>query len=160
MRSVGSYGIRFWYDPLRKAAASARELITAASQQFNLPADQWQAKAGFITHEASGQSIPFGDLVEAATKLPLPEAPKLLTADNRSIELADQRRVDIPAKVNGSAVFGADITLDNMLHGAVRMSPVFGADVKTVDADSIKSMPGVVDIAHVPNGVVVIADTS
>ncbi|MEM8541925.1 MAG: molybdopterin cofactor-binding domain-containing protein, partial [Pseudomonadota bacterium] len=160
MRSVGSYGIRAWYDPLRTAAAQAREvLIHAASQQTSLPKDELSAKDGFIVHQASDKKIPFGDLVAVAATLPVPEQPTLLTKGQRKVSMADKRRLDIPAKTDGSAVFGTDVKIDNMLHGAVRMSPVYGAEVKSFDRDSIKDMPGVVEIAEIPNGVVVIADS-
>ena len=160
MRSVGSYGIRAWYDPLRIAAARAREvLIQAASLQTELPQDQWYAKDGYIVHKNSERKIPFGELVASAAKLPVPEKPELLTKDNRQIAMADKRRLDSPAKVNGSAVFGTDVKIDNMLHGAVRMSPVYGAEVKKFDRDSVKDMPGVIDVVTVPHGVVVVANT-
>ncbi len=160
MRSVGSYGIRAWYDPLRIAAARAREvLIQAASLQTELPQNQWYAKDGYIVHKNSERNIPFGELVASAAKLPVPEKPELLTKDNRQIAMADKRRLDTPAKVNGSAVFGTDVKIDNMLHGAVRMSPVYGAQVKKFDRDSVKDMPGVIDVVTVPHGVVVVADT-
>jgi len=160
MRSVGSYGIRAWYDPLRIAAARAREvLIHAASLETGLSKDQWQAKDGYIVHKRSGRKFTFGELASTAATLPVPDKPELLTKDNRRIPMADLRRLDTPAKVNGSAVFGADVNIDNMLHGAVRMSLVYGAEVKTFDRASIKDMPGVVDIVTVPHGVVVIADS-
>jgi len=160
MRSVGSYGIRAWYDPLRTAAAQAREiLIHAASLQTNRPQAEWHTQNGFVVHKTSAKKIPFGELVAAAAELPIPEQPPLRNKDQRKIAMANQPRIDIPAKTNGSAEFGTDVKLDNMLHGAVRMSPVYGAEVKSVDRDSIKEMPGVVEIANIPNGVVVIADT-
>ncbi len=160
MRSVGSYGIRAWYDPLRIAAARAREvLIHAASVQTKLPRDQWYAKDGGIVHKDSARTLPFGQLVALAATLPVPEKPRLLTQDKRHIGMANRRRLDTPAKVNGAAVFGTDVKIDNMLHGAVRMSPVYGAEVKKIDRDSVADMPGVMDIVTVPHGVVVVADT-
>lgn len=160
MRSVGSYGIRAWYDPLRTAAARARTvLIQAASTEIGLPVDEWHTDDGHVVHTPSHRKIAFGDLVTQAAALPVPEKPELRNKDNRRIAMADRRRLDIPAKTNGSAVFGADVKLENMLHGAVRLSPVYGADVKHYDRDSVKDMPGVIEIADVPHGVVVIADT-
>jgi isoquinoline 1-oxidoreductase beta subunit len=160
MRSVGSYGIRAWYDPLRKAGAQARAvLIEAASNQLEVAADELKTEDGAVVHKASKKRIPFGELVAEAAQLPLPENPPLLPEDEHQITGRAMRRVDTPAKVNGSAVYGTDVKVPNMAHGAVRMSPVYGADVADVDRDSIADFPGVIDVVPIPNGVVVVADT-
>lgn len=160
MRSVGSYGIRAWYDPLRKAAAQARAvLIEAASNQLEVAADELKTKDGAVVHKANGNRISFGELVAEAAQLPLPENPPLLPEEERQITGRAMRRVDTPAKVNGSAVYGTDVKVPNMAHGAVRMSPVYGAEVADVDRDSIADFPGFIDVVSVPSGVVVVADT-
>ena len=160
MRSVGSFGIRAWYEPLRKAAAQARVvLLAAAADRLNVAADELDAIEGEIVHAATSRRIPFGDLVEAAASLPLPEDPSLRPASDRKITGRPMRRVDTPPKVDGSAVFGTDVNIEGMLHGAVRMSPVFGGEVERFDRDSIADLPGVVDVVDIPNGVVVVADS-
>ena len=76
MRSVGSFGIRAWYDPLRKAAAQARAvLIAAAADRLKVSAEELDAVNGEIVHAATSRRISFGELTEAAAGLPLPEAP-------------------------------------------------------------------------------------
>ena len=160
MRSVGSYGIRAWHDPLRLAAAQARTVLTiAASKRLGVPAAELHTENSTVIHKASGRSINFGDLVADAVKLPIPEKPDLLPDSARKITGRAMRRVDTPAKINGSAIYGTDVSVPNMLHGAVRMSPVYGAEVEKFDRKSIADFPGVVDVVAVPNGVVVVADT-
>lgn len=160
MRSVGSFGIRAWHDPLRQAAAQARAvLIAAASKQLEVAADELKTEDGAVVHAASRRRIPFGNLVADAARLPLPEHPPLLPAAERRLTGRAMRRVDTPAKVNGSAVYGTDVVVPDMVYGAVRMSPVYGADVADFDRDSIADFPGVIDVAPIPNGVVVVADT-
>jgi len=160
MRSVGSYGIRAWYEPLKKAAAQVRAvLLQAASERWRVPPGELNAADGYVAHSVSGRRIAFGDLVEAAARLPLPEDPPMRPAPEANGSARSTGRVDVPAKVDGSAVFGTDVDIPGSLHGAVRMSPVYGADVADVDADSIEGFPGVEAIVPVPNGVVVVADS-
>ena len=160
MRSVGSYGIRAWHDPLRLAAAQARAvLIAAASARLKVAAAELNTADGAVVHTASGRRIRFGELAAAAARLPLPEKPPLLPESERRLTGRAMRRIDTPAKVNGSAVFGTDVKLPNMVHGAVRMSPVYGAEVVEFDRASIADFPGVIDVISVPHGVVVVADT-
>ncbi len=160
MRSVGSYGIRAWYEPLRKAAAQARNvLMAAASEEWGAPLAELDTVDGEVVHTPSGRRAPFGDLVEAAAQMPLPDEPVMRPDSDRRITGRPMRRVDTPAKVDGSAVFGVDVDVPGMLHGAVRLSPVYGAEVERFDAGSIASYPGVETVVPVPGGVVVVADT-
>ncbi|MEO0996295.1 MAG: molybdopterin cofactor-binding domain-containing protein [Pseudomonadota bacterium] len=160
MRSVGSYGIRAWYEPLRKAAAQARAvLVQAAARRLGVDAAGLDTVDGHVVHAASARRLPFGELAAAAAGLPVPEDPPLRPAGERRIVGRAMPRVDTPAKVDGTAVFGTDVHIDDMLHGAIHMSPVFGAQVAGYDRDAAMRMPGVVDVVAVPHGVVVVADT-
>jgi isoquinoline 1-oxidoreductase subunit beta len=160
MRSVGSYGIRYWHDPLRRAAAQARMVLTeAAAQRLGVPAASLVAEGGAVHHRASGRSLAFAELVEAAARLPVPAEPMLRPAGERSLTGRSVPRVDTREKVAGRAVFAQDVRLEGILHGAVRLAPVFGADVESFDAASVSAMPGVVAVARVPRGAVVIAET-
>ncbi|MEM8817716.1 MAG: molybdopterin cofactor-binding domain-containing protein, partial [Pseudomonadota bacterium] len=91
--------------------------------------------------------------------LPLSDDPPLRPDSERHVTGRPVPRVDTPAKVNGTAVFGTDVDVPGMLHGAVRMSPVFGAEVAGFDEESVAGFPGVAAVVPVPNGVVVVADT-
>ncbi|MEL7893719.1 xanthine dehydrogenase family protein molybdopterin-binding subunit [Vreelandella neptunia] len=160
MRSVGSFGIRFWHDPLRRAAAQAREMLTqAAAERLDVAVDALHAENGFIAHANSGRRISFGDLVEDAMALPMPEEPTLRSDSERTLTGRKVARIDTPAKVTGKAVYGIDVEREGMLYGAVRLAPVFSADVETFDESSVSGMPGVVAVVRVPRGVVVVADS-
>jgi len=160
MRSVGSFGIRFWHDPLRRAAAQAREMLTqAAAERLDVAAAALHAESGFIVHADSGRRIPFGDLVEDAMALPMPEDPTLRPDSERTLTGRKVARLDTPAKVTGKAVYGIDVEREGMLYGAVRLAPVFSADVETFDESSVSGMPGVVAVVRVPRGMVVVADS-
>ncbi|MGL4396824.1 MAG: molybdopterin cofactor-binding domain-containing protein [Hyphomicrobium sp.] len=160
MRSVGSFGIRFWHDPLRKAAAQARSvLIAAGAEHLGQPAADCDSEGGRIVHRASGKSVAFGDVVAKAALLPLPAEPVLRPDASRRLVGTAVPRVDIPAKTDGTAVFGIDVQRPDMLHGAVRLAPVWSSDVASIDDAKARAMPGVVDIVRVPRGAVVIASS-
>lgn len=159
-RSVGSHGIRSWHDRLRTAAAKARAvLMEAASAQMGVPAGELDTANGFVVHKASDKKVGFGALVAEAAKFPLPEEPALRPEGGRSLVGKDFPRIDIPAKTDGSAVYGVDVKLEGMLHGAVRLAPVWSADAAGFQEGSVMSMPGVVAVVKVPRGAVVVAKT-
>ncbi|UYG04399.1 molybdopterin-dependent oxidoreductase [Halomonas sp. LR3S48] len=160
MRSVGSFGIRFWHDPLRLAAAQAREMLTqAAAERLDVAPAALHAENGFIVHSDSGQRIPFGELVEDASTLPVPEEPILRPDDQRTLSGSRVPRLDTPEKVTGKAVYAVDVEREGMLYGAVRLAPVYSADVDSFDEGSVSEMPGVVAVVRVPRGAVVVADS-
>ncbi|MGY6564644.1 MAG: molybdopterin cofactor-binding domain-containing protein [Halomonadaceae bacterium] len=160
MRSVGSFGIRLWHDPLRRAAAQAREMLTqAAATRLGVEPATLQAEDGFIVHAASGRSLPFGDLVGDAAALPVPEEPTLRPDQERTLTGRSVPRLDTPLKVTGKAVYAVDVEREGMLHGAVRLAPVFSADIESFDESSVSGMPGVVAVVRVPRGAVVVADS-
>ncbi len=160
MRSVGSFGIRFWHDPLRRAAAQAREMLTqAAAERLGVAAATLHAANGFIVHSDSGRRIPFGELVEDAMALPVPEEPTLRPDSERTLTGRKVSRLDTPAKVTGKAVYGIDVQREGMLYGAVRLAPVFSADIESFNESSISGMPGVVAVVRVPRGAVIVAES-
>ena len=157
-RSVGSHGIRSWHDRLRTAAAKARTvLIQAGAAQLSVPAGDLDTADGFVVHRGSDKKVAFAELVAAAAALPLPEEPVLRPDGERKLIGKDFPRVDIPAKVDGSAIYGTDVILPDMLHGAVRLAPVWRAGVESIDDAAARAMPGVVAVVKVPRGAVVVA---
>ncbi|WP_119459769.1 xanthine dehydrogenase family protein molybdopterin-binding subunit [Rhodospirillaceae bacterium SYSU D60014] len=160
MRSVGSFGIRYWHAPLRRAAAQAREMLTqAAAARLGVDSATLRSENGFIVHAGAGQRIPFGDLVEDAMALPVPENPTFRPDSERTLTGRAVPRLDTPAKITGRAVYSIDVQRDGMLYGAVRLAPVFSADVDSIDESSVSDMPGVVAVVRVPRGAVVVANS-
>jgi isoquinoline 1-oxidoreductase subunit beta len=139
-----------WHT-MRVAGAAAREmLVAAASDRLNAPAGELVTRAGAVHHEATGRSVEYGELAQAAAQLPPPDAPALKPRSQWSIIGRSQRRVDIPAKVRGEPVFGMDVILPGMLHASMRHAPVFGAQVaRIVNEAAVRAEPGVVDVAVV-----------
>ncbi len=160
------------FMPLRRAGATARELmITSAAQKWNVPSKECEAKKGTVVHQRSSRRATYGELVETATKLPLPDPEKVKLKDESQFELIGHAtpRVDIPSKVNGNAVFGLDVRVPDMLYAVVARCPTFGGKHAHFDATKAKAVPGVKDVFEIPalgpdmftaGGVVVVADTT
>lgn len=140
----GSHSVRGSYMKLRKVGAAAREmLITAASQTWNVPAGECYAKLGKVYHKGSGKNASYGSLIEAASKLSVPENPAL--KDPKDFQLIGKsiQRPDIPLKVDGKAKFGLDIKVPGMLYASIEHCPVFRGKIKSFDATAAKAVPGV-----------------
>ena len=157
--SGGSANI-FFMEPLRKIGASAREmLIGAAAERWGAQAQDCFARDGMVIHRTDGRKLSYGALAESAAKLTPPQEPKLKAADQFRLIGQPIRRLDTPLKVNGSAVFGIDVEVPGMLHGAVKFSPVFGGEVAGMNETAAKAVKGVKAVVPVPSGVVVVAES-
>jgi len=160
------------YMPLRRAGATVRELmITAAATSWSVPRSQCMAKNGAVLQKGSSRRASYGELVEAASKLPLPDPEKVPLKKESEFRLIghDVPRVDVPAKVNGRAQFGLDVRVPDMLFAVIARCPTFGGKPAKFDATKAKAMPGVRDVFEIPamgndmftaGGIVVVADST
>lgn len=172
MGTGGSGSTRENYMPLRRAGATVRELmITAAATQWKVPRTGCVASKGAVLHAASSRRATYGELVEAASKLPIPDQTKAPLKDVSKFEVIGHPvpRVDIPSKANGSAQFGVDVRVPGMLFAVVARCPTFGGKATHFDAAKAKAMPGVRDVFEIPaitpdkhtaGGIVVVADST
>src|SRR6478752_5194454 len=111
----GSTSIRGFWIPLRQAGAAARSmLVAAAAQAWRVHPDECSTKDGTVLHSSTGRVLRYGEVAESAATLPIPEDPKLKSPGDFRIIGKSQRRIDTPAKVNGSAVYGIDVAGDGM----------------------------------------------
>lgn len=153
----GSTSIRAFYTPLRKAGAAARlMLVEAAAQRFGVQAAECLARDGAISHQQSGKSATYGELAEAAMRLPLPADIPLKPASSFRLIGRSQRRLDTPDKVVGKTVYGIDVRLDGMKIGTVAASPVFGGKLRSIEEDAALKVPGVVKVLKLDNAVCVV----
>ena len=107
--TFGSQSIRHLYLPLRKLGAAGREiLIQAAAGKWNVAVGECEAALGKVQHKSSGRSFSYGELVEAAASIPVPENPTLKQKSERTLMGTPIARIDIPAKVRGEAKYGID----------------------------------------------------
>ena len=153
VRGTGEYGMRV-------AGAAAREmLLAAAAHQWGVSASECTAKGSRVTHAASGRSAAFGELARSAATQPVPTSPALKSADRFTIRRTSPGRLDIPSKVDGSAIYAIDFTTPGMLYAALEIAPVFGGKLVSVDTTPAEAMPGVKSIVKLEAAVAVVADS-
>ncbi len=156
----GSSSVRGSYDVMRKAGAAARAmLIQAAANEWGVDPDECATEPGKVVHAASGRSLDYGALAEAAAMLEPPAAPPLKDPAKFRLIGTSARRTDTPFKINGTARFGIDARLPGMVYAAIRHNPVFGSTVASYDAAAVGDMPGVISVHEVPGGIAVVADS-
>ncbi|MBI2771825.1 MAG: xanthine dehydrogenase family protein molybdopterin-binding subunit [Burkholderiales bacterium] len=155
----GSTSVRDGWEKLRVAGAQVREmLVSAAAAKWNVPVGELTASDGMVMGPR-GMKATYGELAEAASKLPVPE--KVAIKDPKDFRIVGKRtpRLDTPAKVNGTAEFGIDVKLPGMVYAALEQCPVIGGTVKSFNAEKARVMPGVVAVVQIPDGIAVVADS-
>lgn len=155
----GSSSVSNSWEQLRTVGAMARAmLISAAATQWKVSADACKTNNGAV-FGPSGQRADYGSLADAAEKLPKPATVTLKDPKDFKLIGKPTRRLDAPAKVNGTAKFGLDITakdVPNLHIAVVAHPPIFGALVKSFNADAVRGIPGVTHVVQVANGVAVV----
>jgi isoquinoline 1-oxidoreductase subunit beta len=156
----GSSAVRFTgFFGMRIAGAAVREmLVKAAADRLHASVDSFRTEKSRVIHIASGKSFSYGELAADAAKFTPSSNPKLKGKSAFQFIGKPVQRLDIPAKVNGSAHYGIDTTVPGMAYGAIHISPVFGAKLTSVDDSSISQLPGVKKVVKLDDAVVVIAD--
>ena len=155
----GSNSIRNGWKHYRQVGAIAREmLISAAANKWGVQRSECRAKSHTIVHTTSGKQLSYGELAIVAAKLPIPAKASLKDSKNFKIIGKSTLSLDIPIKVNGEAVFGCDIKLDNLLIATITHCPVFGGKLISIDDSETKKITGVRHVIRIQNSVAVIAD--
>jgi isoquinoline 1-oxidoreductase beta subunit len=155
----GSRSIRNSQEPLRRAGATAREmLITAAAAQWGVATAECCAANSIITHTPTGRTVTFGQVAEAAAKVPPPKDVKLKDAKDWRLIGKPTRRLDVTDKVMGKPIYGIDVRVPGMLHAALAQCPVFKGTLKSVDDSKIAGMKGVHKVVTLKDAVAVVAD--
>ena len=154
----GSTTVRAWWEPMRKAGATARAmLVAAAAQQWKVEPSTLKTVKGQVI-AADGRKVAYGDLVAAAASQPVPAAPKLKDPADFRILGQPLPRLDTAGKVNGSARFGLDADVPGLKVAVMARAPLPGAKVASLDDSKARAVKGVIDVVTIPNGVAVIAD--
>lgn len=154
----GSTSIRSNWDPLRQAGAAARLLlIQAAAQRWQIGADQLRAENGRVLGP-DDRSFGYGELVDDASKLPVPENIPLKPAEQFKLIGKSTQRLDTPAKVDGSARFTIDLVLPGMKYASARACPVLGGTVRNVNERAARAIPGVIEVIRLDDAVAVIGE--
>ncbi len=157
----GSRGVRDHLEMWRKAGAAARTMLKqAAAQEWGVPESEVDTEPGTVIHRPSGRKLMYGQLVDRAAQLPVPQDPKLKTKDQfRYIGKEGIARLDIPLKIDGKAIYGIDVKVPGAQVGSIERCPVFGGKVETFDASAAKAIKGVSHVVQVTNGIAVVGDS-
>ena len=156
----GSTSIRNWYQPYRLAGAAAKEmLVEAAAQRWGVDAGECSAASGVVSHAASGRRAGYGELAGAAALIDPPGSPTLKDPTDFTLIGKPVQRLDIPAKVNGSAEFGIDVRLPGMSWAALHRADGPGRPLVSYDARAAEAMPGVQAVVAGEDYVAVVADS-
>jgi len=155
----GSASVKGFFDPLRKSAATVREmLVAAAAQQWGVPVSGLKAVNGTVHDPASKRTLKYGALLDAAAKITPPAEPKLKDPKDFRYIGKSVKRLDSPEKVNGTGIFGIDVKVPGMLTATIARSPVIGGKVASFDDTAAKAMKGVRNVVRLDSGVAVVAD--
>jgi isoquinoline 1-oxidoreductase beta subunit len=154
-----SNAIRGAWQPLRQAGAAARTmLVAAAAKRWNVDPATCCAQHGEVLHPPTGRRSTYGELAADAASMPVPDKVALKEPKDFKLIGTPAKRLDLPAKINGTAVFGIDARPPGMKIATLAQSPVFGGRVKSVDDSAAKAVKGVRQIVRLDDAVAVVAD--
>jgi isoquinoline 1-oxidoreductase beta subunit len=155
----GSTSVRAFWAPLRRAGATTRAmLVQAAAHKWQVPPATCSAANGIVVHNDSGRKLAYGDLVDAASKLPPPNDVALKDPKDFTLIGKPLKRLDTPDKVNGKVVYGIDAMLPGMKFATLVQCPVFGGKVAKVDDGAAMKIPGLRQIVVLDDLVAAIGD--
>ncbi len=155
----GSRAVRETGEMVQRAGASARErLVAAAAKRWDVPASDCSASMSKVTHKPTGRTFRYGELAAEAAAIKLDKEPAIKTPDQFKFIGRRLARLDVPLKINGTAKYGIDLDVPDMVHAAIIACPVFGGTVKSVDERPIAGRRGVMQVVKLKDAVAVVAD--
>lgn len=168
----GSRSIPSAWNQLREAGATARAmLVAAAAKTWGVPESECVTAKSVVTHEPTGRTLTYGELAEAASKLPVPARSELKLKSRDEYTLLGTRvtGVDNEALVRGKPLFGIDQVRPGMLYASYTKCPATGGRVRSANLDAIKAMPGIRDafvlegndtVSELMPGVAIVGDST
>lgn len=160
--TAGSTGTQFYFDPMRRAGAQARDVL------LQIAAREWDVDKSTLRTEPSvvvgpdGQSAGYGALATLGTNgITVPDADTITLKDRSQFRIIghDVPRRDVPAKSTGKAVYAIDVDVPNMAYGAVLRAPVEDEVPLSVNDTAAREVPGVIDVVELPDGVAIVAES-
>ncbi|QCX00051.1 xanthine dehydrogenase family protein molybdopterin-binding subunit [Aggregatimonas sangjinii] len=145
----GSQSIRFGWDALRQTGATAKQmLVNAAAVRWGVDATECSASKGVITN-GKGETLGYGDVVEEAAGLEVPENVTLKEPKDYTVIGTDVGNVDIEKIITGKPLFGLDYKVEGMVYASVLRPPAFGQELESFDDTAAKAVPGVIDVIRI-----------
>ena len=157
----GSNSISSSFMKLRKAGATAREmLVSAASEHWGVQENECTTNLSEVFHEKSNKKISYGELATKAGQQLIPKNPTLKDSKYFSIIGKNMSKKDTPPKINGTAGFALDIKLDGMVYATVVHSPIFGGKVISFNKNSLDSINGILDVFEMESGIAIVGENT
>jgi isoquinoline 1-oxidoreductase subunit beta len=154
-----SNAMRGAWKPLREAGATARVmLVAAAAKRWGVDAKSCRAHDGEVAHVPTGRRLKYAQLATEAAKMPLPAGVTLKAPADFKLIGTPAKRLDTPAKINGTALYGIDARPPGVKIATLVQSPVFGGRVKSLNDTAAKAVKGVRQVIRLDDAVAVVAD--
>jgi isoquinoline 1-oxidoreductase beta subunit len=159
MITGGSSAVRYTGQiAMRRTGAGARlALLHEASHRLGVPVEELTTADSVVHHAKSGKSLRYGEIAAAAAERGMPSGASLKAAKDYKLIGTSPARLDIPAKVDGSAQYGIDVIVPEMRVATLAMAPVRGGRLESVDDKSALAVPGVERVIRLDDAVVVVA---
>lgn len=155
----GSTSTRSDWMRLREAGAAARiMLVGAAADEWGVDENECRVEKGVIHHDDSGRSIAYLEVASKAASRAVPKDVPLKDPKDFKLIGTKAKRIDTPAKVNGSLIYGIDTRLPGMAYATLSMAPVKGGRIASLDLAAARAVKGVRDIVHTEDAVAVLGD--
>ena len=155
----GSTSMASIFIPIRKAAATAREMLRmAAAEKWGVPLASCIAKEGAIHHSDGRHPLSYAELSAMAVQQPVPKDPPLKSSKDFRLIGTPGQRVDALDKSTGRAVFGTDVQIDNKVCAYILRSPVMGGQAVNISFEPALKEPGVLDVVSYERGVAILAN--
>lgn len=157
----GSVSVSTYYYPLLVAGAAAREmLVQAAAQTWDVKAEDCKTEPGYVIHPDGATKLSYGELVQTASTLEVPEKPKRKEESEYKIVKTGLGHWDAPQIVTGKAVYGLDVRVPEMLFAAIARCPFFGHGYTSYDDTDAKAITGVKQVVPLKDKIAVVAENS
>jgi len=154
-----SNAMRGAWKPMREAGATARTmLVAAAAKRWGVDPQSCRAQAGEVIHAPTGRRLKYGELAAEAATMPVPQNVALKPPEAFTLIGTPVKRLDIPPKVNGTAIYGIDARPAGVRIATLTQSPAFGGRLKSLDDTAAKAVKGVRQIVRLDDAVAVVAD--
>jgi len=157
----GSTSLMGWGKYYQNIGATAREMIvSAAANEWDVSPSDLIVDGESVINTITDKKLSYGKLVEKAAKLKIPENPKIKESIEFKTIGKPIKRWDTPSKINGTAVFGADIQLPEMLYGTIKNTPILGSKIIGIDESKAESIPGYITSIPLEDMVIVVANST
>jgi isoquinoline 1-oxidoreductase beta subunit len=161
--TVGSTAVPGYWDKARLIGAQARRvLMQAAADKWQVPLAEVSTGPSVVMHQKSRRKMTYGQIAAFATvpsELPKVDASDLKKPSDYRIIGKSVARLDTPSKVNGTAQYGMDVQVPNMVYATLLRAPIEGAAPDQVDASAVKNIPGIIRTISLNDAVAVVGST-